>query len=672
MANVQIPNLPVALALSGDESLEIVQAGVSVRATTSQMGQLAPAGPQGPKGDTGNTGPQGAASTVPGPQGPKGDKGDTGNTGPQGPQGIQGTPGAAGNAGGLDGQIQYNNGGTFNGFVTSGDGTLVRASLGAFTLTVTKTGGVNFGPYATATSLPQFTSVASGVVPASGGGAVNFMRADGVWAAPGGGGASVTISDTAPVAPNAGALWWESDTGQSYIYYNDGNTSQWVSLIATPSVSAQNGTGLILGTTGAAGVSFASALAVNGAAATDATLTLNKPASGYQNLIYGKTAGANRWAVSLGNSVVESSGSGSDFYINRYNDAGTYLDSPLWISRQTGQATFTQPINAPGLSLRNRLQNGAFSVDQYRTYAGFGVVDTTMMCDRWKFSSVPSTSKFNAQVNISANSLSATGSPTYLNIVGVNAYAVGAGDYFMISQGIEGFNFADFGFGTASAKSVVVSFWCSTNVTGLHSGALRNAGATRSYPFTFTVPTANVWARYTVTIPGDTAGTWVGFSNASAATLDFSLGVGTTYSGPAGAWAGVNYVAATGAVSVVQSGVSSFSITCVQLEAGPVATPFEIRDFDTELRKCMRYYQTGSGVCSQYSQASGSALYNPLNFLAPMRAAPTSIVLNPSGGGGWASVVSVGAVAGGFSLQSNSNVIGAVAFNYTYTASAEF
>jgi hypothetical protein len=401
---------------------------------------------------------------------------------------------------------------------------------------------------------------------------------------------------------------------------------------------------------------------------------MSKAAGSNANIIQGKVSATVRWAMMLGDNSTESgSNAGTDFSLSRYADgAGALLDYPLAISRKTGQATFTQPINAPGLSLRNRLQNGAFSVDQYRTYAGFGVVDTTMMCDRWKFSSVPSTSKFNAQVNISANSLSATGSPTYLNIVGVNAYAVGAGDYFMISQGIEGFNFADFGFGTASAKSVVVSFWCSTNVTGLHSGALRNAGATRSYPFTFTVPTANVWARYTVTIPGDTAGTWVGFSNASAATLDFSLGTGTTYSGPAGAWAGVNYVAATGAVSVVQSGVSSFSITCVQLEAGPVATPFEIRDYDTELRKCMRYYQTGSGVCSQYSQASGSALYNPLNFLAPMRAAPTSIVLNPSGGGGWASVVSVGAVAGGFSLQSNSNVIGAVAFNYTYTASAEF
>lgn len=44
----------------------------------------------------------------------------------------------------------------------------------------------------------------------------------------GGGGASVSISDTAPSSPTAGALWWRSSEGQLYIYYDDGNTSQWV------------------------------------------------------------------------------------------------------------------------------------------------------------------------------------------------------------------------------------------------------------------------------------------------------------------------------------------------------------------------------------------------------------------------------------------------------------
>ena len=45
-----------------------------------------------------------------------------------------------------------------------------------------------------------------------------------------GGGGSITISDTPPASPAAGALWWESDTGNEYIYYNDGNSSQWVMI----------------------------------------------------------------------------------------------------------------------------------------------------------------------------------------------------------------------------------------------------------------------------------------------------------------------------------------------------------------------------------------------------------------------------------------------------------
>lgn len=108
MANVQIPNLPAAIALSGSEQLEVVQAGVSVRATASQIAglQAGPTGPQGPGGVQGPTGPTGATggvSSVPGPAGPTGGAGPTGPTGPTstvpGPTGGVGATGPTGSPG---------------------------------------------------------------------------------------------------------------------------------------------------------------------------------------------------------------------------------------------------------------------------------------------------------------------------------------------------------------------------------------------------------------------------------------------------------------------------------------------------------------------------------------------------------------------------------------------
>ena len=50
------------------------------------------------------------------------------------------------------------------------------------------------------------------------------------------GGGGVTVSATAPVSPDDGDLWWDSDDGELYLYYNDGTSSQWVAA-AGPSVT---------------------------------------------------------------------------------------------------------------------------------------------------------------------------------------------------------------------------------------------------------------------------------------------------------------------------------------------------------------------------------------------------------------------------------------------------
>jgi hypothetical protein len=303
MANIQIPNLPVAVALSGDESLEIVQAGVSVRATTKQMAQLAAVGEEGPPGPPGPVGPPGPASTVPGPQGP---------------------PGTAGNPGGAANQIQYNNGaGGFAGFTMSGDGTLV-ASTGA--ITITKTNGVNFGPYATATTLPQFSSTVAGIVPASGGGSTKFLCADQTWAIPPGTGGGGTV--TTPGGLN----------GQ--LQYNNAGAFGGIST---------NGTGVPLGTTGSTGVSHITDVTVTGVGSgTGASVTLNKTV-GNTSAIYAETGGALRWQLSLGDNVAESgSNAGSNFSLARFTDAGAWVDNPISITRSNGDTTLVHNLTLGG------------------------------------------------------------------------------------------------------------------------------------------------------------------------------------------------------------------------------------------------------------------------------------------------------------------------------------
>lgn len=287
-------------------------------------------------------------------------------------------------------------------------------------------------------------------------------------------------------------------------------------------------------------------------------------------------------------------------------------------------------------SFKNRIINGAMVIDQRN--AGASVTQTTaggvFSVDRWAiYGSV--TSKFTAQQN--AGSVTTTaGFPNYLGCTSSSAYTVGASEYYVIRQPIEGFNFADLNFGTANAATVTLSFWVRSSLTGTFGGSFFNYGGTRFYPFSYSIPVANTWTSISITIPGDTSGTWVGSSNAGAAWLTFSLGAGATVSGTAGSWGGTAYQSATGAVSVVGTSGATFYITGVQLEKGSTATSFDVRDYGRELQMCQRYYQTGyafqQGSFGYYmAYYGGSNAVSPqYQTIVPMRAAPTVTFSNAS------------------------------------------
>jgi hypothetical protein len=270
--------------------------------------------------------------------------------------------------------------------------------------------------------------------------------------------------------------------------------------------------------------------------------------------------------------------------------------------------------------MKNRIINGAMVIDQRN--AGASVATTTTASyvytvDRFWYA-VSQSSKFTVQQN-AGSVTTPVGFSNYLGCTSTAATSLGAGDYFAIGQFIEGYNIADLGWGTANAKTITLSFWVYSSLTGTFSGALRNAAVNRSYPFTYTISAANTWTQISVTIPGDTSGTW-DKTNGLGISVNFSLGMGSSDCGPANAWASANYLSATGATSVVGTNGATFYITGVQLEVGSSATGFEYVNYQTSLDNCQRYYQIGQVSFDWITNAycACSNLFSP-----SMRAAPT-------------------------------------------------
>jgi hypothetical protein len=276
--------------------------------------------------------------------------------------------------------------------------------------------------------------------------------------------------------------------------------------------------------------------------------------------------------------------------------------------------------------MKNRLINGAMVIDQRN--AGASVTPTTTgtyILDRWQ-GRLTQASKYSVQQN--AGSVTPpVGFTNYLGVTSLSAFSVATGDTFGIQQLIEGFNTADLGWGTANAKTVTLSFWVRSSLTGTFGGAIRNDAGDRSYPFSYTISSANTWEYETITIAGDTTGTWATTTSTGVA-VQFGLGAGATFSGTAGAWAATSYTNATGATSVVGTNGATFYITGVQLEVGSSATGYEYVNYQTSLANCQRYYQKNT---ISYGAANGTTtLAVCYQFPVYMRVAPTCSLLTSS------------------------------------------
>ena len=347
--------------------------------------------------------------------------------------------------------------------------------------------------------------------------------------------------------------------------------------------------------------------------------------------------------------------------------ANTYQDAS-----GGSNAVFSGVASPPNsMGFRNRIINGDMRISQAQAGASISVSTDpsprNFPVDRF-FCSASGGGVYTAQRSTTApagftNSLILT--------VTTADSSIAAGDVYYMCQAIEGFNVADLGWGSASAQTITLSFWVRSSIAGTYSGALRNNAVNRAYAFSYTINAANTFEYKTVTITGDTSGTWT-TDNSCGIFVDWDLGSGTNFNGTANAWSAGNFLRNSSGTNWIGTNGATFYITGVQLEAGTVASPFERRDYGRELIMCQRYYEksfalatapvTNAGInTGEFIAAANTTIGNSYTgnvfFKVTKRAAPTITLFNrANASNNWQWYTSAGGVTnGGVSGNSNEN-----------------
>jgi hypothetical protein len=184
----------------------------------------------------------------------------------------------------------------------------------------------------------------------------------------------------------------------------------------------------------------------------------------------------------------------------------------------------------------------------------------------------------------------------------------------MFSQVIEGFNFLPL-----KGKSIYMSFWVRSPITGTYCVGIRNAAGTRSLVKTYTISVANTWEFKTISFTHDPTGTW-DYTNGAGLYVSWVLMSGSTFQTTADTWQTGNFVATSAQVNFVGtigSATNAFFISQVQLYEGTTSLDFEGVPLEAELRQCMRYYEK--------TQPYESLSFTTLNFYGSLRGSSTEV-----------------------------------------------
>lgn len=352
---------------------------------------------------------------------------------------------------------------------------------------------------------------------------------------------------------------------------------------------------------------------------------------------------ANIWFESTGNNRIQSSGSNGVTIFAGGSNVATVNTTAFTISNTAylvvGNSSVNTVVNSttvavggvavnaaslnPYQGYKNRIINGDMRIDQRgnsgTTSFSISTASNSYTLDRWR-----ANASGGGVFSIQRSSVAPAGfTNSLIASVTTPDSTVGIGDFYHIRQSIEGFNFSDLNFGTADAKTITVSFWVRSSITGTYTVLVRNEAGARGYLTTYTINSANTWEYKTVTVPGDTSGTWP-TDNTGCCILSFSLGNGTVRA--INSWLADVNESASGQTQWISTNGATFYLTGVQLEVGSSATLFDRRSYTQELQLCQRYCYTKStlndGVGAGIWYATTAVVVN-VAFPVTMRAAPT-------------------------------------------------
>jgi hypothetical protein len=240
---------------------------------------------------------------------------------------------------------------------------------------------------------------------------------------------------------------------------------------------------------------------------------------------------------------------------------------------------------------RNLIINGAANVHQRGTSSTGITGNGYYTADRW---SVTASSLGTWTQTVETDGPTGTPFKKSLKMLCTTADASpSADDVILIDQKIEGQNLLSTKSGTSSAEQLTLSFWVKSNVTGTYVAGFVNTDAgNRIVSATYSVSQSATWERKVITFPADTAGGYDN-DNTIGVSLQFWLAGGTSYTSGtlATTWQSLTQAnRAVGQTNLAAATNNYWQVTGVQLETGPVATPFEFEPYEATLRKCQRYY----------------------------------------------------------------------------------
>ena len=278
----------------------------------------------------------------------------------------------------------------------------------------------------------------------------------------------------------------------------------------------------------------------------------------------------------------------------------TLPDATGTLLNSDGSGVSLTNVNAINGGRKNMVINGAMQVSQRQGTSSFALTNDTFGIDRFKY--VGQTSRLTSQ--------QVTDSPAGFNysykLTSAGANTPSSSDGSGIWIQLEGDDVGHLNYGTSDAQTTTLSFWVKSSLTGTFGGSFGNGAINRSYPFTYAISSANTWEKKSITVAGDTTGTWVTTGNGYGLRIKINTGTGSNFNGSsAGSWTGADRRDVSGTVQLEATSGATLQITGVQLELGSTATDFEYRSYGEELALCQRYYE----IVADASQSSDGSIH---------------------------------------------------------------